>query len=305
MKSIWRWRTAGGERELGGRTLVCGVINATPDSFSDGGRYFEPEKAIAHGLDLWREGAEMLDIGGESTRPGASVELAGLGLAGAVSAEEEAARVLPVIEGLRRELPDALISIDTWKSSVARQAVAAGADVVNDVSGMTWDAAMAETLASLACGVVLMHARGLPREWRSLPAEPRIFEITRDGLQAILAAARAAGVAEERIVLDPGYGFGKNFEENYLLLARQKELLELGRPLLIGLSRKSCLAQSVDARLGELGRGAEPLGGRLPATLAAHVIAILHGAQIVRVHEAQAAVEAAAIADAMREAMER
>ena len=293
LRSDWRLRTR--TLELGYRTLVMGVVNITPDSFSDGGLFLDPEAAVAHGHQLLEEGADILDLGAESTRPGSHV---GSLVAPAVSAEEEQARLLPVVEGILAARPDAVISADTYKAATARAALAAGAEIVNDVSGFNWDAEMAAVCAELKCGVVLMHSRGRPDEWRGLPAlsPDEVMETVREGLTASLAAAARAGIAEECVVLDPGYGFGKRFEENYALLARQDELLSLGRPLMAGVSRKSFLGHALAGRRG--GRTATG-ADRETASIAAMTAAILQGASIVRVHDVRAAVEAAAIADAV------
>jgi dihydropteroate synthase len=294
LESGWKLRTR--TLELGLRTLIMGVVNITPDSFSDGGLFLDPEAAVAHGLQLLEEGADILDLGAESTRPGSRAG----GTAGspAVSADEEQARLLPVLEGILAARPDSVISVDTYKAATARAVLAAGAEIVNDVSGLLWDAEIAAVCAETKCGVVLMHTRGRPDEWRSLPAlaPDEVMDTVRAGLAASLAAAAQAGIAEESVVLDPGYGFGKRFNENYALLARQDELLTLGRPLLAGVSRKSFLGHTLAA----LRRGqAAPAADRETASIAAMVAAILHGASIVRVHEVRAAVEAAAIADAV------
>jgi dihydropteroate synthase len=271
-----------------------GVVNITPDSFSDGGRYLELELAVEHALRLLEEGAAILDLGAESTRPGSH---AGDPKGAAVSADEEQARLLPVIEGVLKARPDAVISADTYKAATARAAVAAGAEIVNDVSGFTWDAEMAAACAEMRCGVVLMHARGTPDVWKAqAPLAPgEVLPLVLDGLAASLSAASQAGIAEDAIVLDPGYGFGKRFDENYALLARQSELLALGRPLLAGLSRKSFLSRTISAlREGDVGPESRERG-----SIAALTAAILNGASIVRVHSVRAAVEAAAIADAV------
>ncbi len=274
-----------------------GVVNITPDSFSDGGSFLAPETAVARGLNLIEAGADLLDLGAESTRPGSNAG----GDAPAVGTEEEQARLLPVIEGILKARPDAVLSVDTYKAATAREAVAAGAEIVNDVSGFAWDAAMAAVCAEARCGVVLMHTRGRPEEWRTqaqLEVEP-LFAMVRSGLAASLATAVGAGVLEEAIVLDPGYGFGKRFGENFSLLARQSKLLELGRPLLAGLSRKSFLGHALAPLfVGEVA----PVDARETASLAAMVAAILHGASIVRVHEVRPAVEAARIADVILDA---
>lgn len=310
---LWRLRTRA--LELGRRTLVMGVVNITPDSFSDGGAFLDRKAAIEQGLRLLDEGADVLDLGAESTRPGSlaggdhtidvDVSLrvpvrraAGTELAATVSAEEEQARLLPVLEGILQARPDAVVSVDTYKAATARAALAAGAEIVNDISGFAWDPEMASVCSMAGCGVVLMHTRGRPQEWRTqAQLEAReLMATVRAGLEASLAKASAAGIADEAVVLDPGYGFGKRFSENYALLARQAELLALERPLLAGVSRKSFLGRT----LAELHGGSDaPVEARETASIAAMVVAILHGASIVRVHAARPAVEAARIADAV------
>jgi dihydropteroate synthase len=280
-----------------------GVVNITPDSFSDGGLFLDSEAAIAHGLRLLDEGADLLDLGAESTRPGTMVG-APMGATDqpssplAVSAEAEQARLLPVLEGILKARPDAVISVDTYKSATARAALATGAEIINDVSGFTWDAEMAGLCAQARCGVVLMHTRGRPDQWRTQEklAPDALLELVRAGLAASLDLARAAGIAPDSIVLDPGYGFGKKYDENYSLLARQAQLLSLGRPLLAGVSRKSFLGHTLAHSYG--GAPAPP-DARETASIAAMVAAILQGASIVRVHRVQPAVEAARIADAV------
>lgn len=287
--------------ELGRRTLVMGVVNITPDSFSDGGLFLAPRAAVAHGLQLLDEGADFLDLGAESTRPGSRAGgAANSAAAPAVSAEEEQARLLPVLEGILNARPDAILSVDTYKAQTARAALKAGAEIINDVSGFTWEPAIAGVCAEFGAGVVLTHTRGRPEEWRAQPQlEPdALLATVREGLEASLGTAQRAGVPDDAIVLDPGYGFGKRFEENYALLARQAELLALGRPLLAGLSRKSFLGRT----LAPLFSGNEaPMSARENASLAALTAAILHGASIVRVHAVRPAVEAARIADAIFE----
>jgi dihydropteroate synthase len=293
----WRLRTR--SLELGRRTLIMGVVNVTPDSFSDGGLFLTPEAAVAHALRLLDEGAGILDMGAESTRPGSRAGgAAGSESAPAVSAEEEQARLLPVLEGILAARPQAIVSVDSYKAATARAALAAGAEIVNDVSGFRWDSVMAAACAGFKCGVVLMHTRGRPEDWRTQPqlAPDELLAAVRSGLAASLAVAAQAGIEPQSIVLDPGYGFGKRFDENYTLLARQAELLALGRPLLAGLSRKSFLGRT----LAPLHAGKDaPVEAREAASLAAMVAAILHGASIVRVHAVRPAVEAALIADAV------
>ena len=299
----WQLRTHA--LELGRRTLVMGIVNITPDSFSDGGIYLDPEAAVAHALQLLEEGADILDLGAESTRPGSR---AGGGAGGAfdslsVSTDDEQARLLPVLEGILKARPDAVVSVDTYKAATARAALQAGAEIINDVSGFAWDAEMASVCAEFKAGVILMHTRGRPEVWRMQPqlAPDELLATVRAGLAASLAAAAAAGIPPHAVVLDPGYGFGKRFEENYVLLARQEELLSLGRPLLAGVSRKSFLGRTlVPLHAGSDGGGDDaPIEARETASVAALVAAILHGASIVRVHAVRPAVEAARIADAV------
>ena len=298
-RTIEPWKLRTRSLELGRRTIVMGVINITPDSFSDGGNFLNPDAAIAHALRLLGEGADILDLGAESTRPGSNagrVADAGVSAEAVISAEEEQARLLPAIEGIVAARPDAVISADTYKSATARAALAAGAEIINDVSGFFWDEAMPVVCAEFGCGVVLMHTRGSPDQWRAqekLHPNALMNQVC-TGLASSMEAAASAGVQTQAIVLDPGYGFGKKFDENYTLLARQAELLTLGRPLLAGVSRKSFLGHTLAPLYG--GKQA-PVEARETASIAALVTAILHGCSIVRVHEVRPAVEAARIAD--------
>ena len=294
MRASYRWQLRSRALDLGPRTLIMGVVNVTPDSFSDGGKFLDPQRAIAHALQLLDEGADILDIGGESTRPGSRVLPDESGHKPVVTEEEELRRVMPVIEGVLLARPDAIVSIDTYKSGVARRAVEAGAEIVNDVSAFQWDGAMAHTCSELNCGVVLMHTRGQPGEWRKLPPETDITSLVMRDLANRAQAALDRGVARERIALDPGFGFGKNFEENYPLLAHFDQLQRLGFPLLAGTSRKSFVGRTIGKRRG--GEDSAP-DQRLYGSLAAMVASILHGAHIVRLHDVRPAVEAAAIAD--------
>jgi dihydropteroate synthase len=262
---------------------------------------------------LLDEGADLLDLGAESTRPGSHAGSASapsvpadavssedaVGSEDAVSSEEEQARLLPVLEAILKARPEAIVSVDTYKAATAQAALAAGAEIVNDVSGFSWDAGLAAVCAQAGCGVVLMHTRGRPDEWAAQPplAPDELLETISSGLQSSLDRAVAAGIAPESIVLDPGYGFGKRGNENFALLARQAELLALGRPLLAGLSRKSFLGHA----LAPLHAGKRaPVEARETASIAAMVAAILNGAAIVRVHQVRAAVEAALVVDAIR-----
>ena len=291
MRPVFTWNLGSRSLELGKRTLVMGIVNVTPDSFSDGGEYLTPDAAVVHALKLLDEGADIVDIGGESTRPGARVGAENP----AVSAEEELRRVLPVIGCTKKARPSAIISIDSYKAKVVRSAVEAGAEIVNDVSGMQWDAAMKSTLASLGCGVVLMHTRGRPDEWRSLPTVPDIVMLIKKELRQRADAALAAGIKRDRMVIDPGFGFGKRFEENYPLLRRFSEFQELRFPLLAGVSRKSFLGRALATSGGE--KKDVPVEARAFASLGAEVIAALKGAHVIRTHDVKAAVQALRIAD--------
>jgi dihydropteroate synthase len=283
MRAVFQWSLGTRTLELGKRTQIMGIVNVTPDSFYDGGLYLDSDKAAGHAIQLLDEGADIIDVGGESTRPGASIT---------VTAEEELQRVLPVITAIKKARPNAVIAIDTYKASVARAAAVAGAEIVNDVSGFRWDREMARTVAELKCGAVLMHARGRPEEWRSLPAPGDIVLLVKRELREWAEAAVLAGVRRERIVIDPGFGFGKNFEQNYPLLSRFQELQQLGFPLLAGTSRKSFIGRM----LAKDGKDAAP-ADRLYGNLAAHTSLILKGAHILRTHDVKAAVEAARVTD--------
>jgi dihydropteroate synthase len=285
----FRWALRTRSLVLGERTLLVGVVNVTPDSLSDGGKFLSATKAIDHALGLLDEGADILDIGGESTRPGARSP---------VSAQEELDRVLPVMEGILQRRPEAILSIDTYKNETARVAVRAGAEIVNDVSGFLWDPAMAATCVELRSGVILMHTRGRSHEWRTQPPLPpeEVVPLVLRELKQRADAAIAEGVEQAAIVLDPGFGFGKILEENYLLLARFDELHTLGYPLLAGVSRKAFLGRTLAQIYGH----DVPTEQRGNATVAAVTAAVLAGAHLVRVHDVKAAREAVTIADAIR-----
>ena len=255
---------------------LMGVVNVTPDSFSDGGEYLDPAAAVEHGLELVRDGAGILDVGGESTRPGAEP----------VGAEEELRRVLPVVEGLAEV---ATVSIDTSKASVSYAAIEAGASIVNDVTALRGDPEMASLCAEREVTVVLMHMPGNPR---TMQDDPRYEDVV-DEVKAFLAerteVAVAAGIEEERIWLDPGIGFGKTLEHNLELLRRLGELGELGRPLVIGTSRKSFIGKVDGSEVGE----------RLGGTLASSVIAAAEGADVLRVHDVAEMAQALRVAAAV------
>jgi dihydropteroate synthase len=303
MRSVFQWNIGSRSLELGKRTLIMGVVNVTPDSFSDGGKFLDRDRAIEHAELLLDEGADIIDIGGESTRPGALVgagppapELKSNPKHATVSADEELSRVIPVITDLKKKHPAAVISIDTYKAAVAREAVKGGAEIVNDVSGFRWDPQMAETLAEIKCGAVLMHMRGRPEEWRNLPPAGDIVLLVQRELKDWAEKAVRAGVRRERIVLDPGFGFGKNFEENYPLIARFEEFQALGFPLLAGVSRKSFIGRTMG------GGKSVPPEDRLYGNLAAETALILKGAHILRTHDVKASIEAARVAEAILQA---
>lgn len=276
-----------------------GVVNVTPDSFSDGGKYLEHDAAVAHGLQLLAEGADIVDVGGVSTRPGVLVEDAsesgvasGQAARKCVSEQEELDRVLPVISELKQKHPEAVVSVDSYRANVARAAVSAGAEVVNDVSGFRWDPQMKKALADLKCGAVLMHMRGRPEEWRSLPPASDIVTLVKRELREWADAAMLAGIKRERLVVDPGFGFGKNFEQNYPLLKRFDELHQLRFPLLAGVSRKSFIGRAL-ARHGD----DAPVTERAFGTVAGETTAVLKGAHIIRTHDVRACADAVRIAD--------
>ncbi len=271
------------------RPAVMGVINVTPDSFSDGGRHFALDAAVAHGLQLVADGADMLDVGGESTRPGAEP----------VTADEERRRVVPVIERLSSEA-GVPVSVDTTKSTVAIDALAAGAVIVNDVSAGRFDAALVGVVADSGAGYVLMHMRGVPRSMQNDPQYADVVTDVGDALAGYLDGARRAGIADSALAVDPGIGFGKSVEHNLALLARVDELVaRFGVPVLIGTSRKRFIGWV----LADIGLEGEPgPQARAEGTLATVVWAMEHGASIVRVHDAADAARAARLVGSLREA---
>jgi dihydropteroate synthase len=266
---------------LGERTLVMGVLNVTPDSFSDGGKYDQPGIAIEHALALELAGADLLDIGGESTRPGSE----------APSASQELDRILPVLEGLRDRLKIP-ISVDTRRSAVAQLAVQAGAELINDVSGLKNDARIAEIAAKYDVPLILMHMRGEPGTMQRGPFARDVVKDVMQGLRESAAKARKAGVAKSQIILDPGIGFGKSHSQNYELLQKLSQLAALGYPLLVGSSRKGFLGAT-------LARDGKPAGPeeRIWGTAATVTASILGGAHIVRVHDVAEMVQVARVAD--------
>lgn len=298
---------------LGERTLIMAVLNVTPDSFSDGGRFMDPTAAIRHAVQLAKDGADWIDVGGESTRPGAPP----------VPAAEEMRRVLPVIRGLRRRLPGLPISIDTTKSLVAEAALDCGANVINDVSGLRFDRNLAVVARRTRAPLILTYMRGRPATMQTAPFARRVWPATLQGLRRSIARALQAGVARRQLIVDPGLGFGKSRLQNYQLLASLERLQALGLPVLVGASRKSFIQAAV-AGAPEAGPAGKSGGSAQdwPVTALRHmakssaaaldfgdaaavVAAALHGAHLVRVHQVRGAVAALRVADAILAALPR
>jgi len=290
--------------QLGARTLIMGVLNVTPDSFSDGGLYLDPAAAIRRGVEMARQGADWIDVGGESTRPGSRP----------ISAEEECARVLPVIKGLRRKLPSVPISVDTTKALVAELAAEAGAAVLNDVSGLRFDPRIAEVAKTTGAPLVLMHMRGQPHDMQQRPFAKSIWRSLDDGLARSIERALAKGVRRRQLILDPGLGFGKTRAQNFEILAHLDRLQGFKLPVLVGSSRKSFIRaivsgeglvphRSAKGRRVRAQGASKELFSSLPfGDGAAVAIAVLSGAHIVRVHDVEQIVPAVRIADAVAEA---
>jgi dihydropteroate synthase len=274
---------------IGERTLVMGVLNVTPDSFSDGGNFLEPELAIEQAFVIANAGADLLDVGGESTRPGSQE----------TSAADELDRILPVLEGLRGRLKIP-ISVDTRRAAVAELAVRAGAEIINDISGLQNDPKIAEVAARHGVPIILMHMRGEPRTMQKGPFAHNVVKDVIQGLRRSVAVARKAGVPKSQIILDPGIGFGKSFAQNYELLQKLPQLAKLGYPLLVGTSRKGFLG----AALARDGKPAPP-EERIWGTAATVTASILNGAHIVRVHDVEEMVKVARVADCLLDPKKR
>ena len=273
------WKIRDREIDLSRRARVMGIINATPDSFSDGGSFLDPQAALAHGLQMVAEGAEILDIGGESTRPGAQ----------SVEVDEEIRRVLPIIQALRRE-SQVLLSIDTSKAAVARAALDAGADIINDVTGLRGDSEMPALAASSKAGIVIMHMQGEPRTMQVAPTYDDVVEEVGKFFRQALARSVACGIDPMRIALDPGIGFGKTPEHNRRLLAELSAFLEFGRPLLVGVSRKSFLGWLA---------GSSAMDDRFWPGVALTSLCRERGARILRVHDVKPHTEALRMTEAI------
>lgn len=272
-----------GDRVLGPDPVLMGVLNVTPDSFSDGGEFFGKEVAAARAAAMLEDGAEIIDVGGESTRPGSDP----------VSPEEEAHRVIPVVQEILAEHPDAIVSIDTYRSETAEPALEAGVRIVNDVTALRGDPQMARVVAEARCPVILMHMLGEPKTMQHAPRYDDVVREVRDFLAERAEHAIAEGVEPEKIIIDPGIGFGKTLDHNLALLYYLDALVELGFPVLVGTSRKSFIGKIT---------GAEEARDRVFGTVAANVIAYERGATIFRVHDVQANREALAVARAIRRA---
>jgi dihydropteroate synthase len=272
------WKTSRRTLSLG-RPLIMGILNVTPDSFSDGGRHYDAERAVETALRMETDGADIIDIGGESTRPGAPT----------VPSEEECARIIPVIERLAGKL-SCPISVDTWKSGVADRAIAAGAEIINDISGFTFDPDMAAVAVKHGAGVVLMHTRGTPADMQQDTLYEDLLGQVADGLRQSLVLARAAGIADDHITLDPGIGFGKDVAGNLEIIRRLSELTVFGLPLLVGPSRKSFIGSVL---------GRTQTDDRLFGTAATVALCVSHGASILRVHDVRAMRDVAVMAHAI------
>jgi dihydropteroate synthase len=294
--------------KLGERTLIMGVLNSTPDSFSDGGLYLDPAAAIRRGVQMARQGADWIDVGGESTRPGSRP----------VTAEEELARVLPVIKGLRRRLPSTPISIDTTKAQVAERAVEAGVAILNDISGLRFEPRLADVARASGCPLILMHIRGRPQDMQQRPFARSVWRSLNEGLAHSIQQALAHRVRRRQLILDPGLGFGKTRRQNFEILAHLDRLQSFKLPILVGSSRKSFIRAIVrgeglvpDPAAKGRRRGRSGIARvSLPPGLsfgdaAAVAAAILNGAHIVRVHDVEQIVPAVRIADAVAQAAER
>ena len=266
--------------DLQKRTLIMGILNVTPDSFSDGGLYLDKEAAIQRALAMSSEGADIIDIGGLSTRPGSEE----------IPIEEELKRVVPVIEALRGRL-SIPISIDTYRAEVAEQALRAGADIVNDISGLRFDPKMKEVVSRYKAPIVIMHIKGTPRDMQKDPRYQNLIAEITDYLKEGIKIAKQSGIPEERIIIDPGIGFGKTLEHNLEIIRNLSSFKSLGRPILIGVSRKSFIGKILDDA---------PPSERLEGTLSAISISVFNGANIVRVHDVKEASKAVRIAHALR-----
>lgn len=275
IRKRFEWRLRGRSLALGDQTLIMGILNVTPDSFSDGGKYMDPDLAFARAVELEEQGADIIDIGAESTRPGSARVVEG----------EELRRLVPVLKRLRNQL-NIPISVDTYKAAVAEKALEHGAEIINDPSGLTFDPGLAKVAAQHDAGLILNHMRGTPETWAKLPPIPDLMGTLMHDLDAAISRARRAGVERSRVLIDPGLGFGKRKEQNAEILARLPQLARLETPLLVGPSRKSFLTKETEEQTRFASAGA----------MAA---AILGGAHVVRVHDVREMKAAASVVDAV------
>lgn len=262
------------------KTYIMGILNVTPDSFFDGGKYINLRKAVDRGLQLVEEGADIIDIGGESTRPGAEP----------ISVDEELKRVIPVIENLSKKI-NIPISIDTYKAKVAEEAIKAGATIINDISGLRFDPQMPYIAAKYDTPVVIMHIKGTPKNMQINPLYDALIPEIMEYLRNSIVIAKNAGVKENRIIIDPGIGFGKKLEHNLLIIKKLKEFTSLGKPILIGVSRKSFIGKIL---------GDAPVEHRLEGTMAAVAVSVINGANIVRVHDVKEIIKVVKVVDAIK-----
>ena len=262
------------------RTYVMGILNVTPDSFSDGGEFIQKEKAVEHALEMEENGADIIDIGGESTRPGAD----------SVTESEEEKRILPVIESIRKH-SNVVISVDTYKSGIAEKAIDAGADIINDISGLNFDNKMVSVAAKYQCPVIVMHIKGTPKNMQKNPVYRDLIKEIEEYFENSIKKAEKAGLYREKIIIDPGIGFGKSVKDNYIILDKLNEFKKLNCPVLTGVSRKSFIGKLLDL----------PEKERIYGTAAAVCASILKGADIVRVHDVKEMIHVVKVADAVRD----
>lgn len=282
----WRWTVRNREIDLREKTLIMGVLNVTPDSFSDGGKFDDPGRAIAHGEAMAVAGADIIDIGAESSRPGSAADF---------SDADEWARLKPVLTTLRAKLPGKMISVDTWRGATAQRALDVGADIINDIYALRKSPEIAAHCAAHGAGLILMHMQGDPETMQLNPTYSNVLAEIRTALREAMDVALGAGLGEAQIAVDPGIGFGKTLDHNVEILAGLEYLRLIQRPICVGASRK--------AFLGKL-TGGQPVDDREEATLAAHCAAVLHGATIIRTHNVNAATRSMAVIDAIRQKAE-
>ncbi len=278
MRKEYSLQVNGKNHTLGRRTWIMGVINVTPDSFSDGGLYFDKDRAVERGLELESEGADIIDVGGESTKPGSEP----------IAAEEELRRILPVISALKKRT-SSLISVDTTKSEVARAALDKGADIINDISSFRFDSGMLSLAAQRKTPVILMHMKGVPKTMQDNPFYEDVLLEVKAFFKKKIEEAHQSGIKKEKIIIDPGIGFGKRLKDNLTLINRLQTFEDLDRPILVGVSRKSFIGKILNAQPG----------ARLEGTIASAILSMVNGAHILRVHDVAAVKKAVLVAEAI------